>query len=476
MKLKHLSIFLCGLLLSGSLLTACGDDDPSDPSDPSQPINPEPDPDPSNVLSPADQKAKMETIALDFMNATPASDFKAITDLGQYITKTYFDEYKWDAVDKWAQQCLDAASKATGVVDKETESDGYYIENYFFTKYTSLLMASNFTGKFTAQDRSWKRSDASDLSFVFRDQNGAECVLRLTTSGNVKKVHFGAIDEWIDYKKDYDSDADKYIYNEYYDRTEYTIGVPENIVVTLTQGGSTVVKTTVKVDLKSITGEEFDISKNAITVNALVELNNGYKFDLSEVAYTGNTKASATFKVSKGGQQLITLGMAADVQGLPSCNVSAFSHENFDFDDLDFDNANGKNAYVKIDVMGKMQMQGVVSDCRKYADYLEEADDNDDDEASFKSYLNQANALAQYHVFYDNKSTKQASMKFEPFVDETWNGTTYWRAEPVIIFYDNSSYSTFSAFFNEKDFKTVIDNFKKLAEKYADLVDEEFDW
>ena len=54
MKLKHLSIFLCGLLLSGSLFTACGDDDPSDPSDPSQPINPEPDPDPSNALSPAE--------------------------------------------------------------------------------------------------------------------------------------------------------------------------------------------------------------------------------------------------------------------------------------------------------------------------------------------------------------------------------------------------------------------------------------
>ena len=149
MKLKHLSIFLCGLLPSGSLFTACGDDDPSDPSDPSQPINPEPDPDPSNVLSPADQKAKMETIALDFMNATPASDFKAITDLGQYITETYFDEYEWDAVDEWAEQCLDAASKATGVVDKETESDGYYIENYFFKKYTSLLMTSNITGKIT---------------------------------------------------------------------------------------------------------------------------------------------------------------------------------------------------------------------------------------------------------------------------------------------------------------------------------------
>ena len=67
-------------------------------------------------------------------------------------------------------------------------------------------------------------------------------------------------------------------------------------------------------------------------------------------------------------------------------------------------------------------------------------------------------------------------MRFEPFIDEMWNGTTYWTAEPVIVFFDGSSYSTFSAFFNESDLKTVINSFKKLANRYAELVDEEIDW
>jgi hypothetical protein len=40
-----------------------------------------------------------------------------------------------------------------------------------------------------------------------------------------------------------------------------------------------------------------------------------------------------------------------------------------------------------------------------------------------------------------------------------------------MVFYDGSSYSTFSAFFNESDFKAVVDDFKKLLEKYKDLVD-----
>lgn len=472
MKLKHFLSFLFGLLLTGSLFTACGDDDPADPApnDPSQPSKPDPGTDPSKALSPAEQKEKMEAIALDFMNATPASDFKDIADLSQHIAETYGEDYEWDAVEEWAQDCFDAARTATGTTDTETEHYGSYTDNYIYTNYTALLIASNFKGKFTAANGRWKRTDDAGLSFVFRDQNGAECVLKLETSGQVKPVKCFVLDDWTDY------DYSNYVSNEYYDRTTYTIGVPENIVVTLTQGGKNVVMTTVKVDLKSLSGENFDISKSAITASAVVELGNGYKFDTSEVAYTGNTRASVSFKMSKGGQQLVALGMAADVMGLPSCNVDAFTKGNFDGDDYDFDKANGKNAFVKVDVMGRMQFQGVVSDGRKYADYIENAYDNDDSESSFKSYLNQANSLAEIYLFYDNKTTKHAAVRFEPFIDEMWNGTTYWTAEPVIVFFDGSSYSTFSAFFNESDFKTVINSFKKLANRYAELVDEEIDW
>ena len=64
----------------------------------------------------------------------------------------------------------------------------------------------------------------------------------------------------------------------------------------------------------------------------------------------------------------------------------------------------------------------------------------------------------------------------EPFVEDTWYGRTYWDVEPVICFYDGSSYSTFEAFFNDRDFKKTIDAFKTLANKYAALVDEHIDW
>lgn len=123
-----------------------------------------------------------------------------------------------------------------------------------------------------------------------------------------------------------------------------------------------------------------------------------------------------------------------------------------------------------------MQIQGTLSDVRKFVDYIEDADDNSSNESLYKSYLNQANGLADVNLFYDNTSTKQATVSLEPFIDESWSGSTYWTMEPVLNFYDGSSYSTFEAFFNDDDFKSVIDTFKTLSNRYADLVGEHIDW
>lgn len=466
--MKKFLFWASTLMLATTLTFSCGDDDPAENpggGDPEKPIDPVT---PDKPLTSAEQKVKMEEVAMALMDRMPASDFKELTDFAEYVSDTYAD-YDWDEVDSWAESVLEAAIKATGNEYTEKEESYGWVYNYIYTEYKALLMASNFTGKFTAANGRWVRSDAKDLQFVFKDKAGAECALKLETSGAVKKVHLGCMDDWTDYE----SVPGKNVGNDYYDRTEYTIGVPERIVVTLTKGAAQMVKTTVNVDLASISGEEFDIAKSAVNATTLVELNNGYKFEASEVAYKGNAKASGTVRMVKGNETLLTLSMAGDLSGIPSCNVSAFSRDNFD---CDFDDMNAKNALVKIDVMGKMQIQGVVSDVSKFADYLDMADRNDENEGNFKSYISQANSQMQLFLFYDNKTEKQAQVVLEPFADEKYYGGKYWTAEPVIRFFDGTSYSTFSAFFNEKDFKGVIDSFKRLAERYAELADEEIDW
>lgn len=465
---KLVSLLLIGSVFSlSSALVSCGGDDDSvdSPIVNPDPIKPE-EPSQNEAMTPLEQKEYLDVIARGFMDKTPASDFNEISKLCNHISNTYTDNYDWDEVGDWGSEIFESLKESLGTTDKEQEKDSWGEYNYIYTNYKALVMASNFKGQFKAIGNKWELSKADDLQFIFSDQHGKECVLKLVTSGNVKKVFIGNIDEWVDYNYDYSNDY--YISNDYYDRTQLTVGVPENIVVTLTQGGSQVVKVTVKLNIGDLSNDKFDLSKNQLTASTLVELNNGYKFNVSQVAYNGNNKTSVSFDMSKNGESLASVAFSSDISGIPSCNIDAMVSGNID--EEDFNNSNMKNVYVKLDIMGKLQIQGTLSDVRKFTDYINEADDKDDDEKTFKSYVNQANSLANFNLFYDGKSTKQATVTLEAFEEESWNGMKYWYMEPMLNFYDGSSYSTFDAFFNDKDFKSVIDAFEKLADNYASLI------
>ena len=465
---KLVSLLLIGSVFSlSSVLVSCGGDDDSvdSPIVNPDPIVPE-EPSKNEAMTPLEQKEYLDVIARGFMDKTPASDFNEISKLCNHISNTYTDSYDWDEVGDWGSEIFESLKESLGTTDKEQEKYSWGEYNYIYTNYKALVMASNFKGQFKAIGNKWELSKADDLQFIFSDQHGKECVLKLVTSGNVKKVFIGNIDEWVDYNSDYSNDY--YISNDYYDRTQLTVGVPENIVVTLTQGGSQVVKVTVKLNIGDLSNDKFDLSKNQLTASTLVELNNGYKFNVSQVAYNGNNKTSVSFEMSKNGESLASVAFSSDISGIPSCNIDAMVSGNID--EEDFNNSNMKNVYVKLDIMGKLQIQGTLSDVRKFTDYINEADDNDDDEKTFKSYVNQANSLANFNLFYDGKSTKQATVTLEAFEEESWNGMKYWYMEPMLNFYDGSSYSTFDAFFNDKDFKSVIDAFEKLADNYASLI------
>lgn len=458
MKKIYLKCFAC-VIAMGLGMASCGDDSPkNEPSSPVTPVTPSAD----EALTTEQQKQRMEDVASEFMNEMPSGDFDELAKLFNYCRDNYGEDYNWDNVGDWAEDLWDAAREATGT--QTTESHGSY--SVIYTNYKSLLLASNFTGHFTARNGGWYRTEANDLQFIFPDQGGRQCVLKLVTSGKVKRLHAFNLDEYEDW----------YSYSDYYDRTACTIGVPENIEITLTRGNTQMVKTTVKIDLKSLVGEEFDVSKSGFDFSTNVELYNGYKMQVSQVTYSANKQATANFSMTKNGKSLITATVSSTLSGIPSCNVSAFTSDSFDIDDYNTDNANANVSFVKLDILGKMQLQGSAREIHHLVDLLNDAEDNDNNESMYKSCIQQANSLMDIHLFYDGKATKQATMKLEPFVEDSWYGNTYWGTEPVLYFYDGSSYSTFEAFFNENSFKQTIDSFKHLANRYASLVDEHIDW
>ncbi len=443
-------------LFAGAMITSScdgGDDKTEEPTPPGA-VNPET-PSQSEAMTPIEQKKYLDEVATEFMSQLDSDDFKDLADFGEYVVNTY-GEYDFDEVSEWAEGILDDMTEYLNHTSTETAwGDTYYYDNY-----KSIIMMSNFRSHFTAKNYSWVRTGAEDLQFIFKDSSMQECVLRLATSGAEKKVHVGNIEDWYDYEYDYTTGN----YNEYFDRTYLTIGVPEKIELTLTRGSRTVLNTVINIDLASISGEEFDLSKSQLNMNMVTDLDNGYKFTVSQAAYTP-AKVSASFAMSKNGSMLLNAIVSSDINDIPALTLGELSE-----DDESFENTNLTNVFVKLDILGKVQMQGTLSDVITYVSYMDEADENYDNESTFKSYINQANALTDINLFYDGSSTKQATIKFEAFVDWSYGGTTYWVAEPVINFYDGSSYSTFEAFFNDNDFKKTINSFENLIEAYENLI------
>lgn len=472
-------------------VTSCGKDEPTiekpdeptKPDTPNTPDNPDPDnpnpgdPDSETVMTPLQQKEYLETVALEFMDLIPSEEFRYLGEMGRYITNIYINHYDWENVGDWGKDIFDAAREALGTesFDSETKYWGYYTftYNYIYTNYKALLMASNFTGHFTAYGGYWIYERANDLQFIFNDQQNQRLILKVETSGETARVHAFDANDWVG---SYDDDFGyTHITNEFYDRTACTIAVPEKIVVTLLKGQSALVKTTVNIDLKNLKDEEFDLSTGNVNASVTTELNNGYKLHFTKISYKGNSsKTKVEFEMLKNSKKLIQMAVDADLYDIPSVNVSAFSSETFDIDDYNTDDANAKNPFVKLDILGKVQMQGRLTDVRKYVDYLDMADQNDHNENQFKYYIDQANQFTDINLFYNNKTTKQATIRLEPFKEDGWDN--YWTAEPILIFYDGSSYSTFDAFFNDNDFRRTIDAFKSLANAYANIIGERIDW
>jgi len=432
------------------------------------------------IRTPAEQKQYLEKTALELMDMMPSSDFDRLGELSAYFNDTYAD-YDWSRVETWAEDILDNAKDATGMTGHTTEVDSFvdawsgrtyrYFLDTYYTNYKSLLVASNFVGHFTAKNGKWVWTWADDLQFIFKDKNGEQCVLAVVTEGDVKKVHAADLDSYVKSESSYEDagNSENMYHKEYYDRNAYTLGVPEKVTVTLTQGDTKLAEATVNVDLKSLSGEEFDFSKDAITASCATNFYNGYTAEVRNAAYSGNSSAAASFVLSKGSKALVSMGCAASLSDIPAINASSVTRDDFDMDNYDVDNTTAKNVFVSVDILGKVQITGTVSDVRKYVDYANKAQDNDTDERTFKSYVSQANGLTDIYMFFDGTATKQAKVVAEGFCGESWDGKECWEAEPVLTFFDGSSYSTFGAFFSETDFKKTTDVFEDLLDKYIDL-------
>ena len=100
---------------------------------------------------------------------------------------------------------------------------------------------------------------------------------------------------------------------------------------------------------------------------------------------------------------------------------------------------------------------------------MEQADKNDEKENSYKQWITNANALMDVKLYLDDSKNASASLVLLPFVDRyssPYYSYEYWYNEPGLLFTDGTSY-TFSEYFDDGSFKTVIKNFENLMDSFA---------
>ena len=410
---------------------------------------PEPGPDPVDpvmpVETPEQQKKALEQTALDLVDEMAAANFEEVADLAEYLAQEYSaDNYDYDAVEDWAEECYDALTRVFEKTEIEEESYSYgYAWVDVMNYYSVVCAASNFTGKFEAKNRLWKYSDADDLSFHVKDAQGNPCVLRLTTSGKTKKVYVES--NWDYISGSYENGVDSSFYNV----DKIYLQIPEVMTVTLQQDGDNIAKVVLNTDLSSMKGDEIDLRKDKYNVTATIEFN-GYSVTVDNLKYAPEKGTSVAANFKRGNKSLISAKASADLD---------VSNEEF---------YGSENNSVEIDVMGCVQLKGKMAG--DIVDAYEELEEvyGAENERQFKNQLDKVNSLMNLNLYYYKSSKPSAKFELRAFEDEY---DEEWYFEPVIVFEDETSYSI-EKYFNEDDFKKVIKAIERLGEDYEDLIDD----
>ncbi|MDO4161093.1 MAG: hypothetical protein Q4D41_11605 [Prevotellaceae bacterium] len=420
-KLSFIAMMLIGVLASGTFVSCGSDDDGSSGSGGDNQGGSS-----TDTLTTMEQKQLLETTANELMALVNVSDFQAVAEIGDYINDTETDN---SAIDSF----FDAGYEACTV-----SSSDELIRN--------LYKASNFYGVFELQSGRWRltSTSVSYLEFNFTDGSGKSCSLRVTCSGNETTVHNDVFD---------DSEED-YIYRDGYGtwietRIENSIVIPEQINVTLKQSGTTLASVSVKSSLTLANGPEFDYTTDNAEISMTTTVSQ-YSVAIETFAFNAGKDASMSAKLQKSGETLVSL----DVNGTGDLS--------------DEDNLTG-SVTSNFNIMNKVRLSGSLTSIEKFNKYLERASDNDYNETEFKSSLSNANALMDIKAYFNKSSVANAYMQLYPFSSTGYYGER-WDYEPVIVFADGSSYSTFESYFDEIFFDSVINKFKKLGDDFVDLV------
>ena len=445
-------------------------------------------------MSPEKLKSKLNAIGKELVGNFKASEFNEVKNTARYIKDTFCKKSSsTNSVTTWYEACLEAITEKVTMRDTTEQyryEGSWYMDiseyYYHYKDLTRVYAASQFVGHFTVKDNVWvkEEGDFSDMQFTAPDEDGTLCTLKLTTAGETKKVYIGSYEtedwyNWTSERKDsvlYEYKPTGYIdpvtgvelidtipvgyieiykYSEDIDVNTYRnyVFIPESVTLEYTKGEKQILKTVINTNHSSLKSDRWDMAAEDLSIVASTYVN-GYEFVMNKMAYEAGKNMEVSFKLNKNGANLLTLSAYSDV---------SLSDEEFE---------NCKNVVLNMDIIHQAQLKFACADVMELDEHMNLAEDNDTDETIFKAQLAEMNQLISGGLYLDGQATRQAWVTLEPFLKESYYGN-YWTWNPVMNFSDGSNYSTFSAFFNEDDFMSliniawdVVDDFANLAHQF----------
>lgn len=456
--------FLPLIAIALMVVSSCGDDEIKPNQKPSKN---------DQELVPSSQKQKMQDVGMKALGYVSALDFTYWRNLADHVNDSYIDneDYETEDVEDFFEDLVESIK-----IGGHTEKEEYYWDTYIYsyTDYKKLIMLNKIHAHFTAGRYGWEKESGqhNDLQFTFNDQNGKKCVAKMTTSGKTQVIHIVNLEDWEDYESYYDYSNNHYYDTEYIDNNKYYVEVPEQINITFTVDGQKRINVSIKLDINGIENEVIDLSKLRFNASADVTIDK-YEFKTTNIKYEVNNTISTEYKFIKDGKTVVTLDFSAKDFKVDGIGGDITEEDTWDYIEDEVQVSDG-NASISIDILGELQVKATVKDFGRIRDIIEKLDDDEESENKFKRDVDELNKLVDANLYYDGTSTKQASFKFMAFEEEDWDDERYWEMHPIISFSDGSSYSLFeeTIFFNEHDFKNLIDKAKQIFEDFEDLIED----
>ena len=385
-------------------------------------------------LTAAQAKQKLDATAQELlgkMNVNDLQEFKTMIDGVDYEDGS--------EVSEWFEACGDAST----VSDSE---EG--------TKY--LIKASNFVGEFTLLNGVWKQTKrgGDHLSFIFNDKNGKNCVLTLKGSSDGTLIHHDCFDDEGGY-------WDGYKWQEYKD--EYRFILPKKMELTLSRNGEVRAMTTINTEVK--TAGEIDLTKDEVELSSVTQI-------VVDISSSTSSNRNQLFVVLRNYSLCFCILSCLESRFiyfyLISTNLITVTASATGNIDNNLEGTYGKVS-ASVDILGKAKVVATLSDVNLLIQNLDKADENDENESLFKQYLENANRLIDAQLYLDNSSKSCAKVYLAP-IEDGYGSYKYWDAEPWLEFSDGSKYS-YSDYFNEKSFKTVVDKVQSIVDDFIKMFD-----